>query len=85
MQNQINTTAISQFAQMLRASELSQQKELKIPIQQARLLNATLLELLDKVNQDYETLFKSLQNNTNPNSKNDEVVTIQLDGGYFGD
>ena len=62
MQNQINTTAIAQFAQMLRASELSQQKEVKIPIQQARLLNATLTELLDKVNQDYEALFKSLQN-----------------------
>jgi hypothetical protein len=85
MQNQINTTAISQFAQMLRAAELTQQKEIKIPIQQARLLNTTLTEMLDKVNQDYETLLKSLNNLNLKESSEEETITINLDGGYFGD
>ena len=31
MQNQINTTPITQFIQNLRAAELAQQKEVKIP------------------------------------------------------
>jgi hypothetical protein len=86
MQNQINTSPLTQFAQLLRATELSQQKELKLPIQQARLLNATLVELLDKVNQDYEELFKSLHSNERPEKEeSDDVITIQLDGGFFGD
>jgi hypothetical protein len=86
MQNQINTTSISQFAQLLRATELAQQKELKLPIQQARLLNAALTELLDKVNQDYEELLRILQSNEPvKQEESNEIVTIQLDGGYFGD
>lgn len=84
MQNQINTTPITQFAQLLRATELSQQKELKLPIQQARLLNVTLVELLDKINQDYEELFKSLHSNENIVQENtDDVINIQMDGGHF--
>lgn len=86
MQSQINTTPISQFAQLLRATELAQQKELKLPIQQARLLNAALTELLDKVNQDYEELLRILQSNDPiKQEETNEIVTIQLDGGYFGD
>lgn len=79
MQNQINTTSITQFAQLLRATELSQQKEVKIPIQQARLLNLVLTEILDQLNQDHKELIKSLKQNNNT-----EVVSVQFDGGGFG-
>jgi hypothetical protein len=80
MQNQINLTPITQFAQILRSAELSQQKEIKIGIQQARLINLALTEIQDKLLQDYETLFNSLKNSTN-----NEVVSIELDGGGFED
>jgi hypothetical protein len=80
MQNQINTTPITQFAQLLRATELSQQKEVKIPIQQARLLNLALTEILDQLNQDYIALFNSLKNKDDT-----DVITVQLDGGSFSD
>jgi hypothetical protein len=80
MQNQINLSPISQFAQMLRAGELSQSKELKMPIQQARLLNMALVELLDRLNQDYETMYNALKNSTNT-----EVVSVSMDGGAFSD
>lgn len=80
MQNQINLTPITQFTQTLRAAELSQQKEVKMPIAQARLLNLALTELLDKLNQDYETLFNDLKR-----SQDTEVIQVTMDGGGFSD
>lgn len=80
MQNQINLSPISQFAQLLRAGELSQSKELKMPIQQARLLNMALVEILDRLNQDYETMYNALKNSTNT-----EVISVSMDGGAFND
>jgi hypothetical protein len=80
MQNQINLSPISQFAQLLRAGELSQSKELKMSIQQARLLNMALVEILDRLNQDYETMYNALKNSTNT-----EVISVSMDGGAFSD
>ena len=80
MQNQINTTPITQFAQSLRAAELSQSKEVKLSIQQARLLNLALLEIVDKLNQDYEALFVAVKRSTES-----EVVSVEVDGGGFED
>jgi TorA maturation chaperone TorD len=78
MQNQVNTTPLVQFTQLLRAAELSQQKELKMPIQQARLLSLALNDVLNKLTQDYESLFHSLRS-----SSDTEVVSINMDGGGF--
>lgn len=78
MQNQINTTPIAQFVQMLRAAEQTQQKEVKIPIQLAKSLSLVLVELQDKLLQDYEILLKELKT-----ASSAEVVTISLDGGGF--
>jgi signal transduction histidine kinase len=78
MQNQINLTPISQFAQILRSAELSQQKEVKMSISQARLLNLALTEIQDKLLQDYQILFNALKNSTDT-----EVVTVAMDGGSF--
>ena len=79
MQNPINTIPIQQFTQLLKAAELSRQQEVKIPIQQARLLNITLTEILTKLTQDYETLLVELKQ-----SQDTEVVTVTMDGGGFG-
>jgi ferredoxin-fold anticodon binding domain-containing protein len=78
MQNQINLTPITQFAQIVKSAESTQSKEVKLSIQQARALNLTLLEMLDKLNQDYESLFNLLKKASDP-----EVISIQLDGGGF--
>lgn len=78
MQNQINLTPVTQFIQAVRAAELSQNKEVKITIQQARLLSLALSEIQDKLLQDYQSLYEQLKN-----SSNNEVVSIQLDGGGF--
>ena len=79
MQNQINLSPVTQFVQQLRSAELSQAKEVKISIQQARLLNLALTEMLDKMNRDWETLYHELKKTANP-----DVITVELDGGGFG-
>lgn len=80
MQNQINITPITLFIQQLRAAEQTQAKEVKIPIQQARNLNMALTEILEKMNKDYETMYNQLKN-----SVSSEVITVEFDGGTFGD
>jgi hypothetical protein len=78
MQNQINLTPLTSFAQSLRAAELAQAKEVKLPIQQARLLGLALTELLDKVNQDYESMYNVLKR-----SVGEEPISVSMDGGGF--
>ena len=78
MQNPINLTPITQFVQLLRIAELNQQKEVKLTIQQARLLNLALTETLDKLNRDWETLYSALKN-----TQETEVITVTMDGGGF--
>jgi hypothetical protein len=78
MQNPINLSPITQFAQLVRAAELSQAKEVKIPIHQARLMNLAFIELMEQVRQDYESMFKSLKR-----SVNEEPITVAMDGGGF--
>jgi hypothetical protein len=80
MQNQINLSPITQFIQQLRSAELTQQKEVKIPIQQARMLNLALAEIMDKMNRDWESLYHELKQSANP-----DVITVELDGGGFSD
>ncbi len=80
MQNQINTTPIAQFIQQVRTAELSQQKEVKLSMQQARLISLALAEVLDHMNRDWETLYHALKQSANPN-----VVSVEMDGGGFED
>lgn len=78
MQNQINLTPIAIFAQLLRAAELNQSKEIKMSIQQARLLNLALTEMLDKLNQNYEDLLTELRKTSDT-----QVISVSMDGGSF--
>jgi len=80
MQNQINLTPITNLIQVIRSAELTQQKEVRIPIQAARLLSLALAEIQDKLLQDYETLFNQLKT-----SQDTEVINVTMDGGGFED
>lgn len=80
MQNQINLTPVTQFIQSVRAAEQTQSKEVKMPIQQARMLVLALAEVQDKLLQDYETMFNQLKNNVET-----EIVSVSMDGGGFKD
>jgi hypothetical protein len=80
MQNQINLTPITQFVQAVRAAELGRSQEVKLPIQQARLLALALAEIQDKLLQDYESLYNALKE-----SQSTEVVSVVMDGGGFSE
>ena len=80
MQNQINLSPITQFIQQVRSAEQTQSKEVKISIQQARMLVLALAECMDKLNQDYESMFNALKN-----SASTEIVSVSMDGGGFKD
>ena len=78
MQNPINLTSITQFVQSVRSAEQTQSKEVKMSIQQARMLMLTLVEVQDKLLQDYETMFNQLKNSVDAG-----VVNVSMDGGGF--
>lgn len=78
MQNQINTTPVTQFIQQVRTAEQTQSKEVKLSIQQARALVLVLSEMQVKLLQDYETMFNQLKK-----SVDSEVITVTMDGGGF--
>ena len=78
MQNQINLTPITQFVQSVRAAEQNMSREVKMSIQQARMLVLALAEVQDKLLQDYETMFNQLKN-----SVDTEVISVSMDGGGF--
>ena len=79
MQNQINLTPITQFIQSVRSAEQTQSREIKMSIQQARMIVLALAEIQDKLLQDYESMFNQLKN-----SIDTEVVSVSMDGGGFG-
>lgn len=78
--NQINLTPITQFVQSVRSAEQTQSREVKMSIQQARMLVLALAEIQDKLLQDYETMFNQLKN-----SIDKEVVNVSIDGGGFNE
>lgn len=80
MQNPINTIPLTQFTQLLKSAELARHQEVKIPIQQARLLNIALTDVLARLTQDYESLLLELKQ-----SGNTDVLTVSMDGGGFSD
>jgi uncharacterized FlaG/YvyC family protein len=78
MKNQINISPITQFIQQVRSAEQSQSKEVKMSLPQARMLSLALAEMMDKMNQDYESMFNTLKR-----SIDTEVVSVEMDGGGF--
>lgn len=78
MQNPINLTPITQFVQSVRSAEQTQSREVKMSIQQARMLVLALAEVQDKLMQDYETMFNQLKNSVDAG-----VVNVSMDGGGF--
>ena len=78
MQNPINLSPITQFVQSVRAAEQTQSREVKMSMQQARMMVLALAEIQDKLLQDYETMFNQLKS-----SVDTEVVSVSMDGGGF--
>ena len=71
----INTNPIQQFISQVKSADASNQKEIKMNIDQARRLAFTLGEVMTRLNGDLEALL------VKKTSGADEVISITMDGG----
>jgi len=71
----INTNPIQQFISQVKSADASNQKEIKLNIDQARRLAFTLGEVMTRLNGDLEALL------VKKTSGADEVISITMDGG----
>ena len=75
-QNNINTTAIKQFLNQVKAADASHQREIKLDIASAKNLSHTLALVMTRLAGNYEDLIGNIQ-------KSEEVVTVAMDGGSW--
>ena len=71
----LNTNPIQQFISQVKGADASNQRELKINIDQARRLAFTLGEVMARLNGDLEQIL------ARKNSGADDVIQINMDGG----
>ena len=71
----LNTNPIQQFITQVKGADATNQKELKMNIDQARRLAFTLGEVMARLNGDLEQLL------ARKNSGADDVIQINMDGG----
>lgn len=76
--NTINTIAIQQFLNQVKAAETSNQREIRLDISTAKNLSHTLALVMTRLAGNYEDLLKNMQ-------KTEEVITVRMDGGNWND
>lgn len=74
MPNDINVSPIQQFINAVKGADAAKQREIKMDIQAAKRLAFTLGEVMTKLNGDLESLLAKKKDQ-------DEVISVQLDGG----
>ena len=70
----INTSSLQQFIQQVKGADMSTQKEVRIPIQQAKQLTYALATILARLTGDYEALMSR-------KSTEQDTVEVKVDGG----
>lgn len=71
----LNTAPIQTYLQQVKSADLSNAKEIKLPIAQAKVLAYTLGIVMSRLNGDLEELL------ARKNSGADDVIQINMDGG----
>ena len=78
MQNiPVNNTPIQQFINIVKSAELNHKNEVKLPIQQAKMLVYNLTELLAVHNSQYANILQTVLD------KDSTTIKLNLDGGSF--
>jgi len=71
----LNTNPIQQFIQQVKSADISNQREIKLNVDQAKRLAFTLGEVMARLNGDLEQIL------ARKNSGADDVISINMDGG----
>lgn len=74
--NSINTIAIQQFINQVKAADMSNQREIRLDLPSAKNLSYTLALVMTRLAGNYEDLLKTQQ-------KNSEEITVKMDGGNW--
>lgn len=77
MPEPINTVPLQQFIQQVKAADMTQQREIRMDIKTAKSLVYCLSEINAKLLEDYDILFKRLEQSSG------SAVSISMDGGGF--
>jgi hypothetical protein len=75
MAEHLNTIPIQQFISQVKTADSSNQREIRIPIQQAKNLAYTLGIVMSRLEGDLENLLSK------SNNSSDEVIQVRMDGG----
>ena len=71
----LNTNPIQQFIQQVKSADASNQREIKLNVDQAKRLAFTLGEVMARLNGDLEQIL------ARKNNGDDDVISINMDGG----
>ncbi len=71
----LNTNPIQQFIQQVKSADISNQREIKLNVDQAKRLAFTLGEVMARLNGDLEEIL------ARKNNGDDDVISINMDGG----
>ena len=71
----LNTNPIQQFIQQVKSADISNQREIKLNVDQAKRLAFTLGEVMARLNGDLEQIL------ARKNNGDDDVISINMDGG----
>ncbi|NBR62077.1 MAG: hypothetical protein EBT86_10680 [Actinobacteria bacterium] len=77
MSNDANSYILQQFIEMVKIADLSQKKEIKLDIKNAKNLAFSLSEVLAKLYQDQNLVLEKLLENNN------QTLEVRMDGGGF--
>jgi len=77
MQNNINTYPVQQFIEQVKLADMTQQREIRLDIKNAKTLAFTLGEMAAKINQDYESFISKFSDSNNQN------IEVRMEGGKF--
>ena len=75
----INTMPIQQLIQMVKAAEQSKAREIRLDINQAKILALTLGEVMARLHGDLEKIIDSKLENLNE----DQIIEVNMDSGAW--
>jgi hypothetical protein len=76
--DKINTIAITQFLNQIKAADSANQREIRLDIATAKNLHHILALVMTRLAGNYEGLIQS-------QTKEDPVITVQMDGGVWAE
>jgi hypothetical protein len=76
--DKINTSAITQFLNQVKAADSSNQREIRMDINAAKNLSHVLALVMTRLAGNYESLLQTVQ-------KEEPVITVSMDGGGWND